>query len=49
MRALWIIIRRANAALLDLPTLAAKPKLIFCDEVASAFDPLVAQGILAAL
>jgi ABC-type phosphate transport system ATPase subunit len=26
-------------------TLAAKPKLIFSDDVASAFDPLVAQGI----
>ena len=27
-------------------TLAAKPKLIICDEVTSALDPLVADGIL---
>ena len=26
--------------------LAAKPKLIICDEVTSALDPLVADGIL---
>jgi peptide/nickel transport system ATP-binding protein len=26
--------------------LAAKPKLIICDEVTSALDPLVANGIL---
>ena len=27
-------------------SLAAKPKLIICDEVTSALDPLVADGIL---
>jgi len=30
-------------------SLAAKPKLIICDEVTSALDPLVAEGILALL
>ncbi len=34
-----------NSAHFD-DALAAKPKLIICDEVTSALDPLVAEGIL---